>query len=526
MGAASIARWCVRIAALSLLLLLARFHIRETLAASIQYDDAFIASVAKNTARGYGYSTSYHEIDPFDPEVSTGPSIIFPTALLIRVVGNRYWVPNLTITAAIWTALLLLIAQVHRRLPKTQAYVWTGLVAAGLLIFTTGEFGLLGEVPAVCLIGSCFIWLSDPGEDDRVKGMLAGLALGLAIQAKLIALFVVPAAALFQAAAALGRGRSSRLHLRWTRLAWCLAGLAMPLAAWQAYQVIGAGSLAGWADVQLRELGFLAGPRSLSGVGQVRLAASAIGVVKVNVARNAVALSMYAGGWWRLLPALCGLGIAAVMLFRSPRASLQTRRLACLLSSAVLVHLSWWLAISPTGWYRHLLPGIMYGLLLTAVLVSEATRLSFRFGAIVTASCAVTAALVLPFWAVRGSESSNVFQWTFKPDGRLRSLLTTRARLIELQKDPSVVLVGCGWWVPRDLEYILPGVNNFSDCYRLQPSQIAERRVVLVRNEYFNQDNNQVLARYREACDRQVLYRQDPFVVSQCGGLPSKMSAD
>ena len=100
------------------------------------------------------------------------------------------------------------------------------------------------------------------------------------------------------------------------------------------------------------------------------------------------------------------------------------------------------------------------------------------------------------------------------------ALLQTRDEVIALQKDESATLVGCGWWVPRDLEYVLPDVNNFKDCFRLRPEDVTSKRILLVRNEFYYWDKQPVLGRYREACDARPVYRQDPFVISECPGLP------
>jgi hypothetical protein len=81
--------------------------------------------------------------------------------------------------------------------------------------------------------------------------------------------------------------------------------------------------------------------------------------------------------------------------------------------------------------------------------------------------------------------------------------------------------MGCGWWVARDLEYVLPGVNNFRDCFRLTPADTAGKRLLLVRNEIFNRPVHEPLARYQRTCDRAVVYRREPFVISECEGVPA-----
>ena len=75
---------CLAVAAL---LALAQFHVRQAFTMSIQYDDAHNANVAKNLAMGFGYSTSYHEIVPFNPEASTGPVVLIARTKRVLQLG-------------------------------------------------------------------------------------------------------------------------------------------------------------------------------------------------------------------------------------------------------------------------------------------------------------------------------------------------------------------------------------------------------------------------------------------------------
>jgi hypothetical protein len=134
--------------------------------------------------------------------------------------------------------------------------------------------------------------------------------------------------------------------------------------------------------------------------------------------------------------------------------------------------------------------------------------------------CCLTVALVMPAWYPKSGDFPRVWRLDFERDPRLTALLQTRDEVIKLQQDESTILVGCGWWVPRDLEYVLPGANNFRDCFRLRSEDTALKRVLLVRNEFYNWDRQFVLDRYRDACDSRPVYKLDPFVIAECPGLP------
>jgi 4-amino-4-deoxy-L-arabinose transferase-like glycosyltransferase len=509
----------LKVVSWALLALLLQFHVRQIVTSSVLYDDAFIATAAKNVAMGAGYASSYHSVDLFDPEISTGPVIVLPAALLMGLLGNRYWVPGLAITIAIWATLLLLMVGL-RRLGGRWHHLAVAVTAGGVIVFGTNEFGMLGELPAVFLVVLAFALLADESGSDVTNGLGAGVALGLAIYAKLTVAIALPAVLLMPwlMPASQGRGRANS---RWRRLAWCCAGLALPTVAWQVFQLAALSwNVEAWAGVKSRQLAFLMGTQSLSGIGQLQEAPTVEQALLRNIFRSTAALSGYFGDVWRLLPALAAMALALRLTITSPIVPAAAKRVSWLLLSAVSLHLGWWLVVSPTGWYRHLLPAIVYAVVLGGILAASAMAVSRRVGIACVLGYCLTVALIMPAWYPRSGDFARVFRWDFDRDPRLSALLQTRDEVMRLQQNESAILVGCGWWVPRDLEYVLPGVNNFRDCFRLRPEDVASKRILLVRNEFYNWDNQAILDRYRDACDARPVYKLDPFVVSECPGLP------
>ena len=513
-----------RLALVACAAVLLQFHARQILTASVLYDDAFIASVAKNVALGLGYGTSYNGFDRFDPEISTGPAIVLPAAALMRLLGNGYWVPNLAITLAIWLSLGLLLWRFRRDVPDLPRAVPGITVLVGMIFFATNEFGLLGDLPAALLAGASFATFAGASRvgaapAGRARGFLAGALFGAAIYAKLTVALVLPAiAAITLYDVLISRSVSAGLGAPLKRTGWFVAGLLLPACLWQVYQLSAVSwSANAWMAVKAREVAFLAGSQSLSGIGQLRGAPSWFGQVSSNVTGNLVAFSSYFGPLWVLLPGLAGLAVAATAKGRSS----SVNRLAALLSCAVVLHLAWWLVISPTGWYRHLLPGLMYTIMLAAVLLGAAARTAPRRSLVGAAGCCLTVALVLPAWYPKAGDFARVFTTDVSRDPRLEALLQTRDTVDALSRDPSVLLLGCGWWVARDLEYVLTASNNFRDCFRLTPEDTAGKRLLLVRNEIFNRPVHEPLARYQRSCDGAVVYRREPFVISECPGLPT-----
>lgn len=157
-------------------------------------DEAFNLTVPRNLIAGLGYTSdgtlSGSTLTPFDPRISTGPVVLVPVAGILAlgadpVIGARL------VPLAYWVLLVVGCAVLGRRI----AGRFGALVAAALpLAFNTAESvspiqgpaDLLGETAAAALLVWALIVLPR-------RAWLAGLLLGLAVQAKLIALLALPA---------------------------------------------------------------------------------------------------------------------------------------------------------------------------------------------------------------------------------------------------------------------------------------------------------------------------------------------
>ncbi|QKJ20231.1 hypothetical protein [Microbacterium hominis] len=161
-------------------------------------DEAFNLTVPRNLVAGLGYSSdgtlSGSTITPFDVRISTGPALLLPIAGLLAigidpVYGGR------AIAVLFWIALVAGLWIIGRGV----AGPWGGLVAAstplavnanGLPSPVQGPADVLGEIPAAALI----VWAAVAA---RRRPWLGGLLLGLAVQAKFIALLAIPALVLY-----------------------------------------------------------------------------------------------------------------------------------------------------------------------------------------------------------------------------------------------------------------------------------------------------------------------------------------
>jgi hypothetical protein len=191
-------------------------------------DEALNLTVPRNLLAGLGYASdgalSGSTITLFDARISTGPAVLLPVAAVLAtgidpIIGARL------VPLAYWALLLAGLWVLGRRIGGR----WAALVAVAVpLAFTTsatvspiqGPADLLGEIPAAALLVWALVVLPR-------RAWLAGLLVGLALQAKLIALLALPAfaVALFLLAPGTGWARV----LSFLRRSWVpLAFLALP----------------------------------------------------------------------------------------------------------------------------------------------------------------------------------------------------------------------------------------------------------------------------------------------------------
>lgn len=162
-------------------------------------DDAYHADIAKNLAFGQGYTSSLPartiHFNPitFDPGIGTGPTIILPAALFIKIFDNTYWAPGLA-NIFLWTTIMILIGVCIRKYDAGSGYL---LFIVSFLwlsyVFLTRYFelwyALFGEIPAALLILlGIFLYLHD--QQPLIK-LASGAVLGFAILAKPLASLAV-----------------------------------------------------------------------------------------------------------------------------------------------------------------------------------------------------------------------------------------------------------------------------------------------------------------------------------------------
>jgi hypothetical protein len=188
----------------------------------------------------------------------------------------------------------------------------------------------------------------------------------------------------------------------------------------------------------------------------------------------------------------------------------EQRIAGALVWTALIVHAGWWVLLSSRDWINHLLPAFVY--LAAAFAVSLAMKPQ---RSLTIATWTVVLTVAIPRLAFLAS-----YIPVFSQDPKIHSAMEVRDLLLSRQAKGDV-LVACGWWVPRDLEYLLPSVGNFRDCFGMDPVTVAEGRSLLVRNvNFWNWEQNPSMQAFADSCERTIQFRNAHYVLSRCTEPP------
>jgi hypothetical protein len=504
---------------IALLAWLVVFQAARLYTTPLAYDDAYLAAAAKSLALGHGYATHYPSPQPFDVRLGVGLALQVPAAGLIALLGNRYWVPGLATAIAIDVVLLAILVHLRRRLePETLHRVAVGALAAFAVMTADGDewilshwYTFLGDIPAALAVILGILLLSHDRATTGVPSLAAGLVLGAAVQVKLItALGMAPAVA-----DALVTGWRSRAPGARREVGVFAAALLLPGVAVQLWQLWALGGLRGYRAHLAAWRAYLGSESSGSGLSALHSASSpGAALLSRGLANGGVAMSYL--GAPTATAALVVLGLLIVVRlgrpFRRDAAGRcdELRLAGALLSLAFVVHTSWWLFLSANGWSNHLLPSFLYLAGAFALALGVPARTPLRVATYAAAALVLVPRLsFLPAYLPSLARSP-----------ALDAALEVRETVIA-QKRQGLAHLGCGWWVARDLEYLLPDVGNFQDCLLVDPAQFPMGRFVLVRNlTFWNWERSERLQRFADTCEQTLLFRNAHYTLSRCTRSP------
>lgn len=459
-------------------------------------DDSYISMAAKNLADGVGYATSYPvygeaRIYPFDPGITTGPTLVLPAAAVIAVFGNTPWAPGFAAASISALVLLFLILAVRRIAGTTRALLLAACFVFLLYCASAGRpvfsqwYVLLGEAAAalLTLLGMAVLaW----NPESRRWVFLSGVCLGLALTSKTLAIVLaIPAFGYLLARVVLGRGQ--RTDRFWLLLA-AAVGYLLPTALFELWKLV----YFGGADylVNLRE--WLDFYTIISSGGDAPLSEK---------------LASYVSYFpFSLLILLTAVAVVAVLLTVDRRTPVAALRLFWLVVAAALLAFGYFLVAAPNN-PRYALFGMILGLFAVACVCFSRAR------PLVTIGLAVI--LVLPFVPPMDQLREPIratIAGGYRPSDRVANLELTAKWLEENQTDQPFI---ANWWATiDDVEYMMPTAVNFEKWEDVPPEQLSGR--VLVRNRNFSDRYTSPEFQALEARCPVVLLNAHPYLVTLC----------
>lgn len=506
---------------LALFALFSVYVLTDALVMPLAYDDPYNASVAKNVALGLGYGTSYGGFRPYNPDISTGPTLILPLAALIRIVGNTAWAPGLCV-AAINLSLLAMI--IHKA--RTHAGASFGLLACAaiplLAIFSehgdawsaflgdvvAGEFIVLGILTTPFEISS----EATHGPDVIAQSLCAGLFIGLAVLTKFIALV---AAAAFLAVFAIHfvvTRRFMTARVRWVLVA-LVVGALLPDLLFELSKLLTLG-MSGYSALKLAEHANFQiqnpqPPWNLA-IKDVMDRLGTNGMVTLDffeISKRPTLLGILVAGWLAALVSSWHRGVTVPFI-------------AMILAGGAII-VCWFLLSWPVP--RRMQPGLV--LLLAGVAMwlvrgwvcslyprPRATLGSVGIAFLMLLSGAVAAAKMLPeIMDVRQREHTQ------------NQALMQAVGAVELIRamDPDARFCGAGHWVTTDIDYLLRDAGVMQDCLSTADSTSMDNSsgdyYLVRRTGNYNWFGDAGLSQLASYCDRHIVFSAWQYRISRCG---------
>lgn len=476
------------------------------------YDDAYNATVAKNLAAGFGYVSSFDSLIPFNPEVTTGPTLILPAALLVRVFGPAYWVPALT-TLLVCVLLFVVIGGVWVKQLDRHALLdgsggraaldvaLTLLLLCLMWVSEVRKIELLGEFPAALFVCAGAAALFLPRSSGATLGV-GGVLLGLAIVTKTVALILVaPIFVVWMAFFLFGGESAITLRKKAAGVLFVAGAIAVPTVLFELYKLLHLGFLE-FRHLKVREASFFR--RSGSGVSELRSSAGVFEFIAPNFRKNLHTLQEELGGaqrLWLYLAAFASVALSYAWKLAKRKRFTGLDQLALALLLAVAACFSWWLGFGAHGYYRHVSPAAVVGSF--AIVVSALALLRHR--ALRWAGVAVLAwILISPFrW-------HTLLEVPRVPRAEVDALRAASAYLVQLRAEGKTLL-GCGWWANRRLEYVMPDPLNFRQCH----TGPFENAALVIDRQFWDWEKSEETRRFESGCSRMLFDRQ-PYQVLDC----------
>jgi hypothetical protein len=435
----------------------------------LQFDDGLFAAIPKNFLNDYGWATSYGERIPFNPDVSTGPTMLIPAAAIIAIAGNQPWVPAVTGFLIHAVLLLLIICQI-RQLFARPAVVVLGLLLS-ISLFTVNDFKTLTGyyMGSLLFLFALLIVVNDRyGFAVRYAGY--GALAAIALYGKPLALLSFLAAAPVCVAREMLLVKNGRTRLLLLAAGSALLAFSIVLMPWHVFKSNTLKQYPQEFQQQHQAYGTFFFEYHGSGVAHFRDAPDKIVHLKKNTQKNFRILARFLKdeNSYPVWLAVIVLVSALVLAFRRWLAD-QTLQLEyfvpAVLACVVLANGFWFCVISFA-----MTPGhtffLVFDLFLILFLLIGCNS---RRADIAVAMCI----LVVPFFHVRLPDLARAYSFTAGDGLFSNSEMMAGAEFLD-QGDFRYPLAGCGYHAgPRRLDYLMKASGSLLDCYNLMEDSLV-----------------------------------------------------
>lgn len=460
-------------------------------------DDSYFSTAAKNFANGHGYAVSFQSpadgLKVFEPAITTGPTLILPAALLIKIFGNQFWITGVsTIVVNIFIFILLYLFS-FRIFGLVKANIFSILLLFSFYLCTSPSwfilwYTILGEAAGagfflVGLLIFCFL------RESKKYLYLSMFLFGLAIITKLIYLLILAPVLAYFYLETIHVDKFSRKSLR-----VFISGMlmcALPHIFWEIFKLVSLG-ISGYINL-IRYTGntyiSIHGKTDSSGFWDTYHTRADILQENLGFDFNYILLT---------LPFL-------LFAIRKSDLKQEGKLFAYLSLGGIALSLVWWIFLSK-GWIRYAMPWIFMFFTILPFLVLVINNYLLRI-----------CLLFLLFLNL------NIVEKDLRPITEIvkfNFLYNTRANNLNdlvnfLKSRPKETLLVSSWWAAyADIEYALPGKEHFIRYDQIGKS-VDYRKVWLVRNTRFA---DQVDFREFEKSFTDTVFYKMPYLVTKYSG--------
>ncbi len=435
----------------------------------LHYDSAHQAIVSKNLAKGFGGVETYHGKVILSC-LTTGLTVLLPGALLIALLGNQIWVPGFAVCCLNLALLTILAYQMRKVFTKPGMYYSFLVGLLGFFLYYDNFWWgyYLGEISSFLLLLIACAYYAVSGMNKTFKHLFCfGLILGIALNAKLIVLPGVIGVSVFIFFVYLGRFFQKKMNASsvfrlWGALVFGVVVSQMPAMLLDIFNVWQDGRYSYWEYLQYRQE-FIS-TKSSPGLGMILSATHPLQALGENLSYQYGKIEEIFRSYG--LPMGCVLlaflAILVLGIYQLKNLNQPESIFIALLFSAFVFYLIWYFIAAHIIFERHALHVVLiFGVLLLLVLA----RFFSWYGIV---PLLVMMVILLP------AEKQRYLAKTLTLSDPSQGKFTLYNRYVQEAnhyiegRTFKFPLANCGWMgATREIEFLLSGVDNFKDCYKL-----------------------------------------------------------